>query len=408
MNYTIHNPAWVLTVLVPMESSTTITIQVFCHAGSIYESRETNGLSHFLEHMFFKWWVRYPDAESISKTLDAIGAEHNAYTSDYFASYYVKSAPEYWNTDLDVLSDMICNAHFPHKEVDKERWVILQELQMYKDQPKNRMSRNAKRRYQWDNAYGWPIIGNEETIQAVSRDSLLHHKQSLYTKDNLIVVIAWNIQDPEEILGAVAEQFAWLWKTTTLQKAPYTFSRPMESSSYLKQWVNQSHAILFAEWVTLGNDRAVCAAKLLANALGGTTSSRLWMEIRERLGLCYYVGATHTSGPDFGQFNIVAGLDKLQLERWLEAIYTILQLVAQGELSREEFELSKSNYLGTLQMGLETSDAIADRVGHRYMMRNDIMTLDQVLEQYEQVDYEDLLALCGLLHRQNLYTYRIE
>ncbi|MBP7007549.1 insulinase family protein [Patescibacteria group bacterium] len=130
-----------------MESSTTITTQIFCHAGSVYEDKKTNGLSHFLEHMFFKGGKKYPTPEVLNKLLDSIGAEFNAYTSDYFASYYVKSSPEYRATGLDVLADMICHATLPAEEIEKEKDVILQELQMYRDQPRQWMLMNAKTRY---------------------------------------------------------------------------------------------------------------------------------------------------------------------------------------------------------------------------------------------------------------------
>ena len=185
MKYSKHVVAWITTIIIPIDSSTTLTSQVFCNAGSVYENKETNGLSHFLEHMFFKGWKRYPTMESIAKTLDAIGAEHNAYTSDYIASYYVKSSPEHRKIWLDVLSDMICNATFPEEEIKKETGVILQELQMYKDQPRHEMLKHAKQWYHGDNAYGWPIIGTEETIQSVTSESL----HSLFCNNGIMEIM---------------------------------------------------------------------------------------------------------------------------------------------------------------------------------------------------------------------------
>ena len=408
MKYSKHVVAWITTIIIPIDSSTTLTSQVFCNAGSVYENKETNGLSHFLEHMFFKGWKRYPTMESIAKTLDAIGAEHNAYTSDYIASYYVKSSPEHRKIWLDVLSDMICNATFPEEEIKKETGVILQELQMYKDQPRHEMLKHAKQWYHGDNAYGWPIIGTEETIQSVTSESLHTHKNALYTKDNMIIVIAGKIDNEEDILNMISEHFKDLGETTTLQKAPYNNYKPSESSSKLVQWINQSHLVMFADGIPMQSEKQATAAKLLANILGGTTSSKLWMEIREKLGLCYYVGARHSSNLDFGQFSVSAGLDKKQLQIWIDAIELILKQASEGELTREDFELAKNNYLGSLQMGLETSDAIADRVGYRYMMKKEIKTLEEIMEQYKVVTYEEVMNLCKMLEKSNWYTYWIE
>lgn len=408
MEYSKHTIAGITTILIPMPSSTTLTSQIFCHAGSIYENKQTNGLSHFLEHMFFKWGKRYPDMESIAKTLDAIGAEHNAYTSDYIASYYVKSAPEYRNIGLDVLSDMICNATFPEKEIKKETGVILQELQMYKDQPRHQMLMHAKQWFRGDNAYGWPIIGTEETIQSVTQESLITHKNALYTKDNIIIVIAGKIENKQEILDKIEEYFSDLAEKTSLQKSPYLAYKPAEHSSKYVQGVNQSHLVMFADGFSYKNEKQLAAAKLLANILGGNTSSKLWMEIREKLGLCYYVGASHSSNPEFGTFSISAGLDKNQLEFGREAIEKILRQVSEGMISQEDFELSKNNYLGSLQMGVETSDATAEWVGYRYMMKKEIKTLEEIMEEYNAVSYDDVVALCKMLETSKWYTYRIE
>lgn len=130
---------------------------------------------------------------------------------------------------------MICNATFPEEEIKKETGVILQELQMYKDQPRHEMLKHAKQWYHGDNAYGWPIIGTEETIQSVTSESLHTHKNALYTKDNMIIVIAGKIDNEEDILNMISEHFKDLGETTTLQKAPYNNYKPSESSSKLVQ-----------------------------------------------------------------------------------------------------------------------------------------------------------------------------
>ncbi len=138
-------------------------------------------------------------------------------------------------TGLDVLADMMVNSQFPQVEVEKESGVILQELEMYKDQPRHWMTMNANTRYYGDNPYGWPIIGNEDTIQAVSSKSLKHHQKSLYTKDNVFIVIAGNILEQEKMLGFIEQEFAHLPEKTSLVKADYTGTKPGVLSSKLTQ-----------------------------------------------------------------------------------------------------------------------------------------------------------------------------
>lgn len=400
-------PGGVKTILVPIEGSTTITTQVFCHAGSIYETRETNGLSHFLEHMFFKGGVRYPDAWSIAKTLDAIGADYNAYTSDYFASYYVKSAPEFAMTGLDVLADMIVNATFPQVEVEKESDVILQELRMYQDQPRHRMSMNANTWYYGDNPYGRPIIGSEQTIKAVSSTSLHTHQKALYTKDNLLVVIAGNIEKPDEMLAFLAKEFAPLPEKTHLIKPVFHEPKPPHQHAKLSQWVNQSHIAVFAQGCPIG-DPDYYAAKLLSKILGGTTSSRLYMKIREELGLCYYVWSHFSGRPEYGTFEINAGLDKNKLQFGLDAIYKEIWDIAWGDIAASDLQHALSNTLGSLKMGLETSDEMADRLGHYYIMTNQIATIDDIIHKYKAVSLDQVVRMAHKLKQENLYTYWIE
>ena len=403
----IYHPGWITTIIYPMESSTTITCQVFCHAGSLYESRNTNGLSHFLEHMFFKGGIKYPTSQSISYTLDAIWAEHNAYTSNQVASYYVKSSPEHRLTWLDVLSDMMCHATFPHEEVSKEQWVILQELQMYKDQPRSWMNLNAQLWYHGDNPYGWPILGTQDTIKAVSHDSLMNHKQSLYTKDNMIIVIAGKTPSIDLLLGTIEELFGWLPESSSLSKSIYTGYKPSNHSSCLKQWTNQSHITMFINGIPKTDSR-MYQARLLGNMLGGTTSSRLRQEIREKRWLCYYIWSWHSDSKEFWTWNINAWLDKEKLDEWVDIIHTLLDEFTQASITSQEFELAQSNFIWWLQMWMETSDEVADRLGNRYMNRGDIITLNQLIEIYRSITLDEVKQLCAMFDKKYRYLYWIE
>jgi len=190
MQYLLRNAQGISVIFVPMTDSNSVTIQVLVKAGSLYESHTTNGLSHFLEHLFFKGGKRYATPHAVAQAVDSFGGEFNAYTGDQYAAYYVKCAPDYLERAADVLADMMINARFPIDELEREKGVVLQEMKMIQDNPQRVVMDYRKSFFYGDTCFGRPVIGTADNVRSFTQQDLFDHQRNLYTKDNLVIVVA--------------------------------------------------------------------------------------------------------------------------------------------------------------------------------------------------------------------------
>jgi predicted Zn-dependent peptidase len=407
MEYSSKKIAWVEVLFAPMDDSSSTTVEIIVKAGSIYESQKTNGLSHFLEHMFFKWWKKYTSPKMVVETIDQLGGEFNAFTGNDYAGYYVKAAPEHVYTALDVLGDMMVHASFPKEEVEKEKWVVIQEIKMYDDRPDAKVAEIWDRNYFGDNSFWWSIIGPEANVLSFTQDDLFAHKEQLYTKDNLVIVIAWKIIDQAAIEELISTLFSQLPDSTTGSRPWYNAQHPLNTRDIISQWTHQNHLVFWGEWFAHGHPQNY-AAKLLANIVWGTMSSRLFQEIREKRWLCYYIGCSHQSFPSHGLFGIRAWLSKENYASWVAALKEELTKIAAGDISQAELDKAQWNTLWRIQMGIETSDQMADFLWAQKLLYNEIRTLDTILWDYKKVILADIQAVAPMLHPEKLYGCTID
>ena len=407
MHYTLKHIAWIPVLFAPMKDSTSTTVEIIVKAWSVYEDARTNGLSHFLEHMFFKWWKKYTSPKVVVETIDELGWEFNAFTGNDYAGYYVKAAPEHIFTALDVLGDMMVHASFPKEEVEKEKWVVIQEIKMYDDRPDAKVVEIWDRNYFWDNSFGRPIIWPEANVLAFTQQDLFDHKQQLYTKDNLLITIAWNIIDEDRISDTINTLFASLPEKTTGNRPLYNNNHPKNKRDKISQWTHQNHLVFGGPWFG-HDDKRYYAAKLLANIVWWTMSSRLFQEIREKRWLCYYIWCSHQTQPTHGNFIIRAGLSKENYEAWVAAIKEELIKIAQWDITQIELDKAQWNMLGKIQMGIETSDQMADFLGAQQLLYWEINTLENILANYKKITLADIQAIAPMLHPDNLYGCTID
>lgn len=407
MNYTIEKIAGIDCIFAPMPDSNSITIQIKAKAGSNYETVQTNGLAHFLEHNFFKGWSRYTTPRAVAEALDKIWWAFNARTGDSGVCYYVKSAPNFFEQSLDVLADMMMNPTFLTPELEREKWVVIQELKMYEDMPKALVADKRQKRYYGDNNYGRSTIWTIENILSFTQKDLFDYKNALYTKDNLIIVVAGKILDPEKIKKLISDYFSGLPTAKTISKPAFPFYLPSSHSDFFDKKTEQNHLIISARGFD-GNDDRRHAAKVLMTILGWNMSSRLFQNIREKQGLCYYIRWYHSSEPQYWDFTITAGIDKERFDFWVEKIFAEIADVASGNITKEEFDNAISNATGSIQMGIETSDSMADFVGEQYLHYWEIETLDQKLAYIQSVEFEEVREVTKMLDRDQLYLYWIQ
>lgn len=408
MHYSLHSLSWLQVLTAQTPDASSVTVEILVKAGSIYETREMNGISHFLEHMFFKWWKKYPTPHSVAEAVDSFGGEFNAFTSDEYAGYYVKCAPGFVHQAIDVLSDMLVHAQFPQDEMEREKSVVIQEMAMYEDMPNRLVFDKRKEWYYGDSSFWRPTIGSVETVSSFTREDLFRHKTELYSKDNLLIVIAGKIIDEWAVLDQVGSLFDSL-PTKKLWVSPlYIPYKPNDRFASIDKKTQQNHLIISSDGFSM-NDPLRYTAKLLGTILGGNMSSRLFQEIREKKGLCYYIHAAHESETDSGVFYIAAGIEKARREFGVQAIYDEVAKVVRDGIGEKEYNVALGNLSGSTQMGIETTDALSNFLGKQQLLKGNIETLEEILQKYQAVTKEQVESCAKtLLSEEKLRRYRIQ
>lgn len=299
------------------------------------------------------------------------------------------------------------NASFPKEEVEKEKWVVVQEIKMYDDRPDAKVIETWDRNFFGDNSFWRPIIGPESNVLAFTQQDLFDHKEQLYTKDNMVITIAGNIIDEDRITETITTLFASLPEKTTWKRPLYNSDHPKNKRDIISQWTHQNH-LVFGGPGFWHDDKRYYAAKLLANIVWGTMSSRLFQEIREKRWLCYYVWCSHQTQPSHGNFIIRAGLSKENYAAWVEAIKQELITIAQWDITQLELDKAQWNMLGKIQMGIETSDQMADFLGAQQLLYWEINSLEDILANYKKVTLADIQDIAPMLHPDNLYGCTID
>ena len=390
MQISEHKINWLNVIVAQMDSSST-TVEILAKAGSINENKKNNWISHFLEHMFFKWGKKYKTPLEVSQAIDEIWGSFNAFTGYEYAGYYVKTAPNFVNKSIDVLSDMLVNGQFPENEIEKEKLVVIQELKMIEDDPARLAYYKFNEFYYWNDSYGWPIIWTEKNILNFARQDLINYKNSIYTKDNLVIVVAGKIANPHDILQQIWEKFWNLPEKRTIPEAKFP-GITSEKEGFFKKDTQQNHLLVWIPWINVKSDKKY-VFDVLATILWGNMSSVLVQEIREKLGLAYYITASHYAKSQDGVFLIRAGLDKKNFEKWKAKIAEILDQFALWNIPKDKFEKAKSYLIWSLQIGLETSDEVADFVVFNKLFKDDIFSIDELIENVEKVSYDDVVSL---------------
>lgn len=407
MKYSIEKVAWIDCIFAPMNDVNSITARIMCKGWSNNETLKQGWIAHCLEHMFFKWWERYKTQKDVSETLDSIGAVYNAFTSNNTVEYFVKCAPDFIEQSLDVLADMMMNARFDADELEKEKWVIIQEMKMYEDNPMSLVSEKQRLWYFGNNSFGRPVIWSEKTVLSFTSEDLHNYKKSLYTKDNLIIVIAGKWAENEKIKKLIWKYFSSMWEKRSVKEPKFPWKLPKEHESFFKRWTEQNHLIIAAPWFT-GNDEKRYAARVFASILGWNMSSRLFQNIRTKEWLCYYISSYHNADPEYWTFSIRAWMDKERFEFWLKRIREEIDNYVKNGATQEEFDKAIGYLQWHTQMWIDSSEEMACFLWDQYLIYNKIETLEEILEKYKNLTLNDVNQIAPMLDLKNCYTYHIE
>lgn len=381
-------------ILIPMRDTETVTTLILAEAGSKYETKRNNGISHFLEHMMFKGTRQRPNAKIISEELDSIGGEYNAFTSKEQTGYWVKVSKQHFQTALDVVSDLYQNALLQDKEINKERGVILQEAAMYRDIPN---------RYVWDvfesllygdQPAGWDIIGTENNIKKFERKDFVEYFQKMYIPQSTVVVVAGNFEEGKA-LDMIKKAFAsGKQNTPKVTKKPTVQSQEKSALSIFYKDTDQTHLIIGVRSADMFDpDRY--ATVVLGTILGGGMSSRMFHNVRERHGLTYYIDAASEQMTDSGYLFTRAGVQKQNLEKAIKLIINEFNKVRTKKISTKELNKAKEYIKGKTLMSLESSSSVASFFGDQELLQKEMLTPTEIFKEIDKVTAEDILKVAN-------------
>jgi predicted Zn-dependent peptidase len=378
-------------VTVPMKDNPAVTVLVMVEAGSKYETKEINGVSHFLEHMCFKGTRKRPKAIDISRELDSIGAQYNAFTAQEYTGYYAKSDPKHLATILDVVSDMYLNPIFEEKEIEKEKGVIIEEINMYEDMPHRHVHDMIMELLYGDEPAGWNIAGTKEIVKALKREDFVHYRTAHYVAAATTVVVAGDF-DEKTIYKKIEEKFEGIHEGVkpAKKKVAEKQSGPQIKIKYKK--TDQTHLVIGLRACDMFSEKNA-ALRVMSTVLGGGMSSRLFQKLRDEMGVGYYVHTAVDSYTDHGLLNIATGVDTTRVEEVIKAILAELKKLTEDIVPQDELKKTKDYILGNLMLGLETSDAQAEYCGYQESLKKEILTPEQMAQKIQAVTSDDIKEL---------------
>ena len=388
-------------IVTPLEGTKSVTVLCLVGAGSRYETKKINGISHFLEHLFFKGAERYKNSEEVASAIDSVGGDFNAFTGKEYAGYYVKLASHQKEVAFDVIGDMMLNASLLSEEIDKERGVILEEYNMYQDTPMYQVGWDFEKLLFGDQPMGWDQIGEKETIKSITRDQIWDYKHALYTPDNTVISVAGDIAEAEA-KELVAKYFPFKNGKRQIDSAPYNKIDTGKSVILQDKKTEQAHVIIGTEGVPARNDDNY-TEKILSVILGGNMSSRMFLNVREGKGLAYYIRTTTDDYTDTGTISTSAGVDLKRIDLAIEAILLEYRKVMEEKVSGEELKKAKEYMKGKIILRLEDSEEYAHLMGKQALLYPAIETVDEILQKIDAVTDDDVLRLArGLFKEKNL------
>src|SRR3989338_1030342 len=376
-------PNGIRLITLPMTGTEAVTVMVYIRAGSRFENERNNGIAHFLEHMFFKGTQKRPTTLDISREIEEVGGEFNAWTSEEYTGYYFKVTRPHTELAIDLVSDMLLHSKFDPEEIEREKGGILQEINMYRDDPRSHIYNVWEAvLYPGDQA-GRPVIGSPETVKSFTRDTFTNFVQQRYQAQGTVVAIAGNFKTPK-VAEIVTSYFKDAPTGAIAPQPTIHVSQSMPNVLIHHKKTDQAHFALGVRGYDMFHkDRY--ALQLLAVILGGGMSSRLFIEIRERRGLAYYVGTRADNATDTGNLATFAGV---QTDKADAAITTTLQeyvKIADTPVDIAELTKAKEMIKGGMLLGLESSEERATWGGVQELLRNEITPVGEIIKRIDAV-----------------------
>jgi len=385
-------------ILTPIEGTKSLTVLCLVGAGSRYENKPINGISHFLEHLFFKGAQRFKNAAEVASAIDGVGGDFNAFTAKEYAGYYVKLASHQKEIAFDVIGDMMTGATFLDEEIQKERGVIMEEYNMYQDTPMYQVGWDFERLMFGDQPMGWDQIGTKDAINGLTRDQFVDYKEALYTPDNTVISVSGHFEI-EEVMALIEKYFPLPEATKKHGYEPYQVIKTDKKVIMQNKKTEQGHIIIgFPGLPARHKDHY--AMRVLSVILGGNMSSRMFMNVREAKGLCYYIRTSTDNYTDVGAITTSAGVDVTRVDMAIEAIMAEYKKIQESEVDAIELTRAKEYMKGKILLSLEDSEELAHMIGKQALLHTEIRSVEDILTSIDQVTAHDVHRLAQQLLKE--------
>ncbi len=374
-------------IMVPLKEAMSVTSAVFVEAGSAYETKGINGISHFLEHMCFKGTEKRPTALQISTELENLGASYNAFTDFDLTGYYATVAAKSFDKAFDVIADMYLHQLLDPKEIEKEKGVIIEEIRMYEDLPRHKVEETLDKLMYGDQPAGWSIAGTEQTVSSFTRDDIAKYLRTHYIAQKTILMIAGNF-DPAHAFAKVKEYFSKAPKGKEVGRIPFK-KHKAEHISIAEKKLDQSHFMIGFNAVPLSSPERF-KISIMSKVLGGGMGSRLFQTIREEMGAAYYIHASTNYNANTGICYVQGGINHGKLKDVFLAVIDELRKMKKS-LTDAELIRAKEFTMGNFLLSLEGSGDLAMYYGYQAATTRKIETPAQIVKRLKEVTKDDVL-----------------
>lgn len=377
-----------------------VTIGIWVLTGSRNETIHNNGISHFLEHMMFKG-TKTRSAQDIAESFDSIGGQVNAFTSKEYTCYYARVLDNHKEYALEILSDMFFHSIFDEEEMSREKNVVFEEIKMTEDAPDDFVHDLLARASFGEHPLGYPILGTEQLVKSFTKETIHTYINQRYIPENIVISIAGNVD--ESFIPVVEKHFNQFEQKKTNERIEMTPPQFLANQVIKNKETEQAHLCMGFNGLKLGDDLSYSLI-LMNNVLGGSMSSRLFQEIREKHGLAYAVFSFHSSFLDNGLLTIYAGTSKEQLDHLQDTIYRTLDRFVKYGLTDKELKNSKEQLKGNLVLSLESTNSRMSRNGKNELLLNRHRTLDDMIQEIDAVTHDSIQSVIDKTFRQEAST----
>jgi predicted Zn-dependent peptidase len=395
---TLTNGIRVITEFIPYVNS--ISIGFWIGSGSRYENNLNNGVSHFIEHMLFKG-TKNRSSKQIAEEIESLGGQINAFTGKEATCFYVKLLDEHFETGIDVLCDMIMNPKFSNEDIEKEKGVVQEEINMYEDSPED-LVMDILSRITWkDDTLAYPILGTSQSLRNLTRESVMEYYNHTYVPENMVISVAGNFKE-EELIGKLEDKL-WVWRKDA--SGPITLSSPRMTKDIVvkSKDIEQVHLALTFNGIELG-DKSLYALFVVNNYLGGGTSSRLFQTLREEKGYVYTIYSFPSSYMHAGTYTIYLALNEQYLDDAVKLIREELKELTKKRMTDEQIRKAKEQLKGNYILGLESISSRMFGIGKAELLQGVVHEPKDILEKIDEITPEDVYQVIDKVFSEGILS----